>query len=59
MGRKDKEWIKDGSKWQFKVDICIIAYSTKWLLTKHLREVHDLMVENPKLGRPSMSKGSP
>jgi len=59
MGRKDKEWIKNGSKWQCKINIFIITYSTKWLLIKHLKEVHGLVAENPKLGKPSTSKRHP
>jgi hypothetical protein len=48
---KDKEWTKVGSKWKCKVYICIIAYCAKWLLTKHLKEVHGLVVEKAKLKR--------
>jgi hypothetical protein len=48
---KDKEWMKARSKWKCKVGICIVMYSTKWLLTKHLKEVHGLMVEKAKHGR--------
>jgi hypothetical protein len=40
-------------KWKCKIGICIVAYCAKWLLTKHLKEVHGLVVENAKLGRPS------
>jgi hypothetical protein len=31
----------------------------KWLLTKHLKEVHGLVVEKAKLGRPSPFEGGP
>ncbi len=55
--RKDKEWTKVGSKWKCKVGICIIAYCAKWLLTKHLKEVHGLVAEKAKPGRPSTSAG--
>jgi hypothetical protein len=53
LARKDKEWTHVGSKWRCKVDTCTIAYCVKWLLTKHLKEVHGLVVEKAKLGRPS------
>jgi hypothetical protein len=53
--RKDKEWTKVGSKWKCKVDICTVAYCAKWLLTKHLKEVHGLVAEKSKPGRPSTS----
>jgi hypothetical protein len=56
MARKDKEWMKVGSKWKYKVDTCIVTYSTKWLLTKHLKEVHGLMAKKDKPRRPSTFK---
>jgi hypothetical protein len=43
--------MKVGWKWKCKIGICIIAYCDKWLLTKHLNEVHGLVVEKAKLGR--------
>jgi len=57
IAHKDKKWSKDGSKWQCKVDNCIIAYDVTWLLTKHLKKVHGLMAEKAKRRRPSTSKG--
>jgi hypothetical protein len=48
MAWKDKEWMKVGSKWKCKVGICIIAYFAKWLLSKHLEEVHGLMFNDRK-----------
>jgi hypothetical protein len=51
MAQKDKEWTKVELKWKCKVGICIVAYCAKWLLTKHLKEVHGLVVKNAKLGR--------
>jgi len=43
---KNKEWTKVGSKWKCKVGICIVAYCAK-----HLKEVHDLVVEKkPNFG---------
>jgi hypothetical protein len=48
---KDKEWTKVGSKWKCKVGNCIVAYCVKWLLTKHLKEVHGLVAEKSKPGR--------
>jgi hypothetical protein len=49
MAWKDKEWMKVGSKWKCKVGICIIAYYAKWLLTKHLKNVHGLVVEKARI----------
>jgi hypothetical protein len=57
--RKDKEWTKVGSKWKCKVSTCIVAYCAKWLLTKHLKEMHGLVEEKAKLGRPSTFVGKP
>jgi hypothetical protein len=54
---KDKEWTKLGSKWKCKVGTCIVACCAKWLLTKHLKEVHGLVVEKAKLGRFSTFEG--
>jgi hypothetical protein len=59
MARKDKEWMKVRSKWKCKVSIYIVAYCAKWLLTKHLKEVHGLLVEKAKLGRLSTFLKSP
>jgi hypothetical protein len=56
---KDKEWTKVGSKWKCKVGTCIVAYCVKWLLTKHLKKVHGLVVEKAKLGKLSTSKKNP
>ncbi len=50
--REDKEWTKVGSKWKCKVGNYSVAYCAKWLLTKHLKEVHGLVVEKFKPGRP-------
>jgi len=57
--RKDKEWTKVGLKWKCKVGICTVAYCAKWLLTKHLKEVHGLVAEKAKPGRPSTSLRDP
>jgi hypothetical protein len=51
--------MKVGSKWKYKIGTCIVTYVTKWLLTKHLKEVHGLVVEKAKLGRPSTFEGGP
>ncbi len=51
--------MKVESKWKCKVDISIVAYSAKWLLTKHLKEVHGLMTKKAKPMRLSTSKGGP
>ncbi len=59
MVRKDKEWTKVRSKWKCKVGTCTIAYCAKWLLTKHLAQVHGLVAEKSKPGRPSTSVGGP
>jgi len=55
FARKDKEWTKVESKWKCKVGTCIVAYCAKWLLTKHLKEVHGLVVEKAKPRKPSIS----
>jgi hypothetical protein len=49
--------MKVGSKWKCKVGTCIVAYCAKWLLTKHLKEMHGLVTEKAKHGRPSTSEG--
>jgi hypothetical protein len=59
LARKDKEWTHVGSKWRCKVSTCTIAYCAKWLLTKHLKEVHGLVAEKAKPGRPSTTAGGP
>jgi hypothetical protein len=55
LARKDKEWTKVGSKWKCKVGTCTVAYYAKWLLTKHLKEVHGLVAKKSKPRRPSTS----
>jgi len=50
LARKDKEWTHVGST---------TAYCAKWLLTKHLKEVHGLVAEKSKPGRPSTAVGGP
>jgi len=59
LARKDKEWTKVGSKWKCKVGTCTIGYCAKRLLTKHLAQVHGLVIEKSKFGRPSTSVGGP
>jgi len=59
FGWKDKEWTKVRSKWKCKVSIYIVAYCAKWLLIKHLKEVHGLVTKKAKPGRPSTSKRGP
>jgi hypothetical protein len=56
---KVTKWMKVGLKWKCKVDTCIIAYSAKWLLTKHLKDVHGLMAEKAKPRKLSIFKRSP
>jgi len=57
LTRKDKEWTKVGSKWKCKVGTCTVVYYAKWLLTKHLKEVHGLVAEKSKPKRPLTSAG--
>ncbi len=57
LAPKHKEWTKVGSKWKCKVGTCIVAYCAKWLLTKHLKEVHGLVAEKSKPGRFSTFAG--
>ncbi len=59
LARKDKEWMHVGSKWRCKVGNYTTAYCAKWLLMKHLKEVHGLMAEKSKPGRPSTAAGGP
>jgi hypothetical protein len=59
MVQEDKESTKVGSKWKRKVGNYIVAYCAKWLLTKHLKEVHGLMVGKAKPRRPSTSERCP
>jgi hypothetical protein len=59
MVYKDKKWMKVGSKWKCKVSICIVAYDAKWLLTKHLKEVHGFVAKKAKPRRFSTSEGGP
>ncbi len=59
LARKDKEWTKVGSNWKRKVHNCTVAYCAKWLLTTHLKEVHGLVAEKSKPGRPSTAAGGP
>jgi hypothetical protein len=56
MAWKDKEWTRVGSKWKCKIDIYIVTYCAKWLLSKHFKEVHDLVAEKAKPKRPSTLK---
>ncbi len=56
LARKDKEWMHVGSKWRCKVGTCTIAYCAKWLLTKHLEEMHGLVAKKAKPGRSSTSR---
>jgi hypothetical protein len=51
LAQKDKEWTKVGSKRKCKVGTYTIAYCAKWLLTKHLKEVHGLVAKKAKPGR--------
>jgi hypothetical protein len=51
--QKDKEGTKVELKWKCKVDTCIVTYCAKWLLTKHLKEVHGLMAKKVKPWKPS------
>jgi len=56
LAQKDKEGTKVELKWKCKVDICIVTYCAKWLLTKHLKEVHGLMAKKAKPWRLSTSE---
>ncbi len=46
-------------KWNCKVGNCTVADCAKWLLTKHLKEVHGLVAEKSKPGKPSTAAGAP
>jgi hypothetical protein len=45
-----------GLKWKCKVGTCIVTNYAKWLLTKHLKEVHGLVTKKAKHGMPSIFK---
>jgi len=47
---KDKKWTKFESKWKCKIGTYIVACCAKWLLTKHLKDVHGLVAKRPNLG---------
>lgn len=32
------DWVKDNSKWCYKVEDCANEYNMKWLLTTHLKK---------------------
>jgi hypothetical protein len=51
--------MKVGLKWKCKVSTYIVTYSTKWLLTKHFKEVHGLAIKNAKHVKPSTFKAGP
>jgi hypothetical protein len=57
LAQKDIKWTHVGSKWKCKVGTCTIAYCAKWLLTKHLKEVHGLVAEKAKPGRSTVVGG--
>ncbi len=40
--------MKVGLKWKCKVGIYIVTYCVKWLLTKHFKKMHGLVVEKVK-----------
>jgi hypothetical protein len=45
--------MKVRSKWKCKDGNYIVAYFAKWLLTKHLKEVHGWVVKKVKPRKPS------
>jgi hypothetical protein len=51
--QEDKEWTKVGSKWKCKAGTYIVAYYAKWLLIKHLKEVHGSVAKKAKPKKPS------
>jgi hypothetical protein len=59
LAQKYKEWTKVGSKWKCKIGTSIVAYCSKWLLTKHLKKVHGLVAKKAKPARTSTFVGSP
>ncbi len=50
IGKDGIVWVKDGSKWCCKVGNGVKTYVVKWLLTTHLKKVHDLIINEGKLG---------
>jgi hypothetical protein len=53
LAQKNKKWTKVGSKWKCKIDTYIVTYCAKWLLTKHLKEMHGFVAKKAKPKRPS------
>jgi len=51
--------MKVGSKWKCKIGTCIVTCFAKWLLTKHLKEVHGLTAKKAKPRKLSISKRGP
>jgi hypothetical protein len=45
LARTNKKWTKVMLKWKCKIGIYIVPYCAKWLLIKHLKEVHGLVAE--------------
>ncbi len=43
-----------GRNGNVKLGICIVTYCAKWLLTKHLKEVHGSVARKVKPKRPSI-----
>jgi hypothetical protein len=50
--------MKVGSKWKYKVDTYTVTYCAKWLLTKHLKQMHGLVAKKAKLEKPSTFEGN-
>ncbi len=56
---EDADWVHEGSRWKCKINGCINAYATKWLLCQHLDNKHRLRMEVGKFVRPFIRVGGP
>jgi len=45
IARKSVKSVKEGLKWSYKVGKCKKLYVTKWILTVHLKKVHEFIVK--------------
>ncbi len=45
IAKKGVEWVKKGWKWSCKVGECKETCVVKWILTAHLKKVHEFIVE--------------
>jgi hypothetical protein len=56
---EDANWVHEGLRLKCKINGCIDAYATRWLLHQHLDNKHGLRMEVSKYGHPSTCIGGP